>query len=324
MVKCEKPYAEIYQLTDAIKITRHVEKCGRTCYKSEANITPESADKFIAGILKSGHESVIEHVNLVFTLPQTDRNEKSLFECLRVARGLYVTRESNKADAVFVVSGNMRTFRDIYKLTGFSDFDNLFRQTEGLHIFAQDLSEGTVAFEGLTLVGVQNSRYGNAHNYATVHIVCDIGFYKDITRHRPCSFSIESTRYCNYAKDKFGNELVMLTPVNLKVNTPEYDIWLACMNQIEQNYMAMAALPDVKADQLRMMLPHSTKADVIMTCNFDEWQHIFSLRCAKQAHPSVRQGMLNVLNLLHEQYPEAFADLYMQFEDDIRLFHATL
>ena len=324
MVKCENPFAEIYRLTDLADITRHVEKCGRTCYKSEAKITSESAEQFIAGILKSGHESVIEHANLIWTMPQTEQNEKALFDCFRVARGLYVTREFKNTQSVFVVSGNMRTFRDIYKLTGYADFNDWFSQTAGLSVFAQNLSEKVNAFNGLELLGVQNSAYGDVHNYATVHIVCDIGFYKDVTRHRPCSFSIESTRYCNYAKDRFGSELVMLKPVNLTEGTPEFDIWLACMNQIEQSYMTMAALPNIKADQLRMMLPHSTKADVIMTCNFSEWKHIFSLRCAKQAHPSVRQGMLNVLDILQEQYPQSFDELYTQFEADIHLFHNTL
>lgn len=320
MVKCENPSAEIYQLKSVADITRHVEKCGRTCYKSEVNITPESADKFITGILKSGHESVIEHANLIFTCPQSTRNEKALFDCLRLVRGLSVSDDTLADKPVFVVSGNMRTFRDIYKQTRINDFDGFFRKTTELKIFAQDLTNGHIGFEGLQFVGVQNSAYGDLHNYATVHLVCDIGFYKDVTRHRPCSFSIESTRYCNYSKDKFGNELVMLKPINLKEGTPEYAIWLDCMNQIEQHYMAMASLPDIKADQLRMMLPHSTKADVVMTCNFAEWKHIFSLRCAKQAHPSVRQGMLNVLGLLHTAYPQAFADIYKQYESDILLF----
>lgn len=320
MVKCEKASADIYALSRASDITRHVEKCGRTCYKSEANITPESADKFITGILKSGHESVIEHANLIFICPQSTRNERALFDCLRHVRGLSVSDDVQADKEIFVISGNMRTFRDIYKQTGIKDFDCFFQKTAGLAIFAQDLRDRHIGFEGLQFVSVQNSAYGDLHNYATVHLVCDIGFYKDVTRHRPCSFSIESTRYCNYSKDKFGSELVMLKPINLKEGTPEYAVWLDCMNQIEQHYMAMASLPDIKADQLRMMLPHSTKADVVMTCNFAEWKHIFSLRCAKQAHPSVRQGMLNVLSLLYQAYPQAFANLYQQYESDILLF----
>ncbi len=320
MVKLEKSSADLYQLNSTFDITRHVERCGRICYKSEAHITPESADKFIGGILKSGHESVIEHANLIFSMPKNLSNETTLFDCLRNAHGMNVTQEKINGAEMFIVSGNMRTFRDILRTTGITDFNTLFQNTEGLHIFANETDLSGTAFEKLELVGVQNSPYGDKHNYATAHIVCDISLYKDITRHRLCSYSIESTRYCNYSKDKFGNELVMLKPINLKEGTEEYAIWLDMMNQIEKSYMAMAAVPNIKADQLRMMLPHSTKADVMMTCSFHEWKHVFKLRCAKQAHPSVRQGMLKVLDLLHQQYPETFADLYAQYADDIVSF----
>ncbi len=320
MVKLEKSSADLYQLDNTVDITRHVERCGRICYKSEAHITPESADKFIAGILKSGHESVIEHANLIFKLPVTTQNETALFDCIRNVHGINVTKETIDNQQMYIVSGNMRTFRDILRTTGITDFNQLFQNTAGLHIFAQDTDRVLTAFEGLELVGVQNSPFGDKHNYATAHIVCDISLYKDVTRHRLCSYSIESTRYCNYSKDKFGSELVMLKPINLKEGTPEYNIWLDMMNQIEHHYMEMAALPNIKADQLRMMLPHSTKADVMMTCSFAEWKHVFKLRCAKQAHPSVRQGMLKVLNLLYNQNPESFKDLYEQYAGDIQAF----
>lgn len=316
MVKIVCASADLYELNTLTDITRHVEKCGRTCYKSESKITPESADKFIAGILKSGHESVIEHAHLIFQLPVTAANEKALFTCLQNVSGLNITTENQN----FIISGNMRTFRDIFRRTGITDFDDLFQKTESLRIFAQGTGNPKAVFEKLTLIGVQNTPHGDKHNYATAHIVCDISLYKDVTRHRLCSYSIESTRYCNYAKDKFGSELVMLKPINLKAGTSAYEIWLNSMQQIEQSYMKMAALPDIKADQLRMMLPHSTKADVIMTCSFAEWKHVFSLRCAKQAHPSVRQGMLKVLDLLYHQYPDSFRDMYQQFEQDIVQF----
>lgn len=318
MVKLVKSSVDLYQLTDIDMITRHVEKCGRTCYKSESNITPQSADKFIAGILKSGHESVIEHAHLIFELSQTKQNDAALLNCLQVVQGLNVTQ--NTQHNTLIVSGNMRTFRDIFRRTGIIDFNLIFQENESLSIFAQETNNTLTTFENLKLIDIQNSKHGDKHNYITAHIVCDISLYKDITRHRLCSFSIESTRYCNYSKDRFGNELVMLQPVNIKEGTPEFNLWFSCMKQIEQNYMAMAALPDVKADQLRMMLPHSTKADVIMTCSFEEWKHIFSLRCAKQAHPSVRQGMLQVLNLLYQAYPASFKNEYNQFKEDIDLF----
>lgn len=318
MVKLVKSSVDLYHLTNMDMITHHIEKCGRTCYKSEAHITPQSADRFITGILKSGHESVIEHAHLIFELERTNQNKMALFDCLGVVQGLNITEDNQQN--IFIISGNMRTFRDIFRRTGIIDFNNIFQTNQSLSIFTQETNNTEPTFQNLKLINVQNSSYGDEHNYATAHIVCDISLYKDITRHRLCSFSIESTRYCNYSKDRFGSELVMLQPVNIQEGTPEFNLWFSCMQEIEKNYMTMASLPEIKADQLRMMLPHSTKADVIMTCSFKEWKHIFSLRCAKQAHPSVRQGMLQVLNLLYQAYPNSFEEEYNQFKEDIELF----
>lgn len=154
--------------------------------------------------------------------------------------------------------------------------------------------------------------------FADVHVLlrCDVGVYKDLTRHRHCSFAIESTRYCNYSKDKFGNEITFIKSVNIKDNTDEYVIWYNTMYEIEQAYNQMANL-GCKPDQLRMLLPHSTAAWVNIKANIREWRHIFGLRCAPAAHPSVRQAMLMTLKLFHERIPVLFDDLYNQYEADI-------
>lgn len=146
------------------------------------------------------------------------------------------------------------------------------------------------------------------HYNLTVKLTCDIGVYKDLTRHRLVSFAIESTRYCNYSKGKFGNELSVIKPCHIKENTPEYDLWLSTMQTIEKNYNQMAAL-GCRPDQLRMLLPHSTKADVIMTANLREWRHIFKLRCAPAAHPSVQEVMDMLLVKLRNEIPVIFDDI---------------
>ena len=157
--------------------------------------------------------------------------------------------------------------------------------------------------------------------FADVHVLlrCDVGVYKDLTRHRHCSFAIESTRYCNYSKDKFGNEITFIKPVNIKDNTDEYAIWYNTMYEIEQAYNAMAHY-DCKPDQLRMILPHSTAAYVNIKANIREWRHIFGLRCDKAAHPSVRQIMLMTLNEFHKRIPLLFDDLYNKYKDDMEEF----
>ena len=147
------------------------------------------------------------------------------------------------------------------------------------------------------------------HASVSVRFVCDLGFYKDITRHRMASFAIESTRYCNYSKGKFGNEITVINPVNIKEGTPEYDAWKKCMENIEKTYLEMGDL-DCKPDQLRMLLPHSIKADVNISCNLREWRHIFNLRArTKHAHPSIRQLMIPLLEEFKKKIPVVFDDI---------------
>lgn len=154
------------------------------------------------------------------------------------------------------------------------------------------------------------------HFNITIKLLCDVGTYKDLTRHRHCSFAIESTRYCNYFKGKFGNEISVIKPCNMDENSGIYHTWLKAMNDMERAYMQMAEI-GATPDQLRMILPHSTAASVILTANIREFRHIFNLRCAKAAHPSVRQIMLMTLNEFHNKIPVLFDDLYEQFKFDI-------
>lgn len=154
------------------------------------------------------------------------------------------------------------------------------------------------------------------HFNITIKLLCDVGTYKDLTRHRHCSFAIESTRYCNYSKGKFGNEISVIKPCNMDENSGIYHTWLKAMNDMERAYMQMAEI-GATPDQLRMILPHSTAASVILTANIREFRHIFNLRCAKAAHPSVRQIILMTLNEFHNKIPVLFDDLYEQFKFDI-------
>lgn len=158
------------------------------------------------------------------------------------------------------------------------------------------------------------------HEKITIRMICDIGVYKDLTRHRFGSFSIESTRYCNYSKDKFDNEIKFIEPV---FYTPgmmeEYDdpikkndclktqYWERCMKFIESDYMDMTNIVGAKPDELRMLLPHSTAAEVTMTANIREWRHILGLRCSKAAHPAIRQLLIPLLLKFKKDMPELFS-----------------
>ena len=160
------------------------------------------------------------------------------------------------------------------------------------------------------------------HEKITIRMICDIGVYKDLTRHRFGSFSIESTRYCNYSKDKFENNIKFIKPVFYTPGTiEEYDdpikkndclktqYWERCMKFIESDYMDMTNIVGAKPDELRMLLPHSTAAEVTMTANIREWRHILSLRCAKMTHPAIRQLLIPLLLYFKQEMPELFDNI---------------
>ena len=146
------------------------------------------------------------------------------------------------------------------------------------------------------------------HEKITIRMCCDIGVYKDITRHRiGTAFSIESTRFCNYGKDKFGNNIKFIEPIFI-TEKKNYEIWKRAMEQIEANYLEMSK-NGAAVDELRMLLPHSTAAMVTMTCNIREWRHVFAVRCSKHTHPAVRQALIPLLLKFKEDLPELFADV---------------
>ena len=137
------------------------------------------------------------------------------------------------------------------------------------------------------------------HEKVSVRIRADIGTYKDLTRHRFASFSVESTRYCNYGKNKFDNEIKIIKPCHIEEGTELYDMWKEAIEDMEKHYLAMS-----KAGQ-----KHSTAAEYSMTANIREWKHILSLRCSNHTHPSIRQVLIPLLLKFKEDMPEIFGDV---------------
>lgn len=145
------------------------------------------------------------------------------------------------------------------------------------------------------------------HEKVTVRIYSDIGSYKDLTRHRFGSFSIESTRYCSYDKDKYGNEIKFMNPIYIE-NEEMYNIWKETMENIEKGYIKMRQL-GATVDMCRELLPHSTAAEYTMTANIREWKHILSLRTTNHVHPSIRQVLIPLLKYFKEEMPEIFDEI---------------
>ena len=163
------------------------------------------------------------------------------------------------------------------------------------------------------------------HEKISITMICDIGVYKDLTRHRFASFSIESTRYCNYGKDKFDAQIKFIKPCNYEENSTMYELWKESMEEIEKKYLALSEA-GATADQLRMLLPHSTAAKVSMTANIREWKHILSLRTTVHAHPAIQQLLIPLLLLFKKEMPEIFdsVEYNEKFEEMYFQKHAEL
>lgn len=145
------------------------------------------------------------------------------------------------------------------------------------------------------------------HEKITVRIYSDIGTYKDLTRHRFASFSVESTRYCSYNKDKYGNEIAVVNPVYIE-DKEVFETWEKAIEDMEKAYMKMKEL-GASTDMCREILPHSTAAEYTMTANIREWKHILELRTTNHVHPAIRQVLIPLLLLFKEQMQEIFGDI---------------
>lgn len=144
------------------------------------------------------------------------------------------------------------------------------------------------------------------HEKITVRIVCDRGVSHEAVRHRLASFSQESTRYCNYAKDKFGNEVTFIRPLFRDPGSEPY--WRAAMEEAEKAYFVLINR-GCNPGEARSVLPHSVKTELVMTANIREWRHILRLRTSPRAHPQMRQIMVPFLRHLRERIPLLFEDI---------------
>ncbi len=150
------------------------------------------------------------------------------------------------------------------------------------------------------------------HEKITVRIICDRGVSHEIVRHRIASYSQESTRYCNYCNDRFGNELTFIEPCFFSSDSEEdiknKQVWLDTMAMIEKNYN-MLIENGAKPEEARAILPNSLKTEIVVTMNLRAWRHFFKLRADKSAHPQIREIANMILDEFKEKLPTIFGDI---------------
>ncbi len=158
------------------------------------------------------------------------------------------------------------------------------------------------------------------HSFLSVKFTVDRGVSHELVRHRIASFAQESTRYCNYAKDKFGAECtfidlelgIMLDNKMKKMSGEEIALvmaeWTSAMEDAERHYMKMlelGATPQIA----RSVLPNSTKTEITVSANYREWRNFFKLRTPITAHPQMREVTIPLLQELKEKIPVMFDDI---------------
>ncbi|MBR4211200.1 MAG: FAD-dependent thymidylate synthase, partial [Oscillibacter sp.] len=126
--------------------------------------------------------------------------------------------------------------------------------------------------------------------------------------HRIASYSQESTRYCNYSQDKFGNELTCIRPCFWTEDSPAFGIWKASMEAVERDYFRLLEL-GAQPQEARSILPNSLKTELVVTMNLREWRHFFRLRTAPAAHPQMRQTASALLRDFQRRIPVVFDDI---------------
>lgn len=151
------------------------------------------------------------------------------------------------------------------------------------------------------------------HDSFSVIFTVDRGVTHEMVRMRRASFAQESTRYCNYSGDKFGNEITVIKPIWWdKWSEATRDSWERAMLFAEEEYNNMMKDEYVKAQQARAVLPHSLKVDIMVTAPLDEWRHIFALRACDAtgpAHPQIKEVMVPLLKEVQSIYPDLFGDM---------------
>lgn len=150
------------------------------------------------------------------------------------------------------------------------------------------------------------------HSSLSIRFICDRGVSHELVRHRLASFAQESTRYCNYSKDKFGNELTFIRPFFWDENSFEYSRWLEVCKMAEDEYCRLMSQPGCTPQEARSILPNSIKTEVVMTTNYREWRHFFKLRAARAtgpAHPQMEQITRPLLEELKTLIPVVFDDI---------------
>lgn len=279
-----KPSFEIWEQEPGLEgVYKQIERAGRVCYKSEDKIAEGTAKAFVDRMIASGHGAMLEHGTVYLEIPDYG---VSRLEFEKYMRNPYSTSISSDVDSSYITT-NLRVLVENGWL------NDLEYQCEPTEYHEKRI---------------------------TVKFICDRGVSHEYVRHRVFSFAQESTRYCNYSKDKFGNELTCIIPNWLDLKDGSYSIkdveepydrcliidrctneegaaFVRALCYAEKEYFHLIQL-GWKPQQARAVLPNSLKTELVMTGTIEQWKGFFKLRDAGSAHPQAYE----LAHPLHEEF----------------------
>lgn len=289
-MKLIKPSFEIWEQEPSLEgVFKQIERAGRVCYKSEDKIAEGTAKAFVDRMIASGHGAMLEHGTVYLDIPHGEAFNVLPIETCWVEDNYGRNPYSRVVlhGPHFYVTAN---FRVLIENDWLNDLKYICEPTE-FH-----------------------------EKRITVHFVCDRGVSHEFVRHRVFSFAQESTRYCNYSKDKFGNELTCIIPNWLDLKDGSYSIkdveepydrcliidrctneegaaFVRALCYEEKEYFHLIQL-GWKPQQARAVLPNSLKTELVMTGTIEQWKGFFKLRDAGSAHPQAYESA----HPLHEEF----------------------
>ena len=311
-----EPSVEIIQQEPGIDgMMKIIELAGRTAYKSEDHITEDSAIKFVKMLKQRDHGAALEHGTCYLAVPKdawndiVDYHDFTFYACPYQWFG---NDDRTEQDYVYLTTN----YRIIVE-HGYEQLLNyLVTPTENEFDWNDD-------------------GYRYFHRRITVKFICDRGVSHEFVRHRVFSFLQESTRYCNYGKDKFGgvtyviprwihdlqqeeakyvdsltgvprdhvlNEEGIALVMTLAVLDRTGADFVNALEQAERSYLNMLGGYDgykLTPQQARQVLPNALKTELIMTGTIEQWKGFFKLRCAPNAHPDARYLAIQLLKLFY-------------------------
>ena len=292
-MKLIKPSFEIWNQPAGLEgVYKQIEKVGRVCYKSEDKITKDSAKPFVDRMVKSGHGAMLEHgtvylkvTNKGLSLDNYDKNQ---------VENKYISNPYSK-----VIFG---------KYPKYNSYEEKLEATQEVYIttnYRVLVDNGWL--DDLQYICEPTEFHAKR---ITVHFVCDRGVSHEFVRHRVMSFAQESTRYCNYSKDKFGNELTFIKPCwfdsSLIDDTGHWDAntfyrmptqpvreeaFLGTLLSVEDSYFDLLEC-GWKPQEARAILPNSLKTELVVTGFTSDWKYFFGLRALGTTgapHPQAKE-----------------------------------